>query len=172
MTIAGPSLPAQAPPHVRAILVATHETLGLLFDCEAAFGEARVGRAQAPRASEVIVVVGFTGMVQGHILLGMSRPTACAMAATLLMELPSAFDDLTRSAMAEIANIVAGSCATGLHRDGYEANISVPSVIVGQRVEVSWPNLYVLETTLQLPAGEVEMAIGLKVERPTRLPAT
>ena len=65
MTIAGPSLPAQAPPHVRAILVATHETLGLLFDCEAAFGEARVGRAQAPRASEVIVAWLLVGAGEG-----------------------------------------------------------------------------------------------------------
>ncbi len=164
MTITGPSLPAQAPLHMRAILVATHETLGLLFESEPEFGDARVCPAQTPRANDVIVIVSFTGAVKGHILLGMSRPTACAMAATLLMEEPAEFDDLTRSGVAEIANIVAGGCATALHREGYDATITVPSVIVGEHVEVSWPNLYVLETSLLLPAGDVKMAVGLKVE--------
>lgn len=158
-----PSIPAQAPAHVRAILTATQETLGLLFDAEPAFADARLCAASTPRATEVSVIVSFTGEVQGHVLLGMARATAVRMASALLMEELTAFDDLTRSGVAEVANIVAGGCATALHRDGYATNITVPSVIVGDRVEVSWPNLFIIETRLGLPAGEVQMAVGLKV---------
>lgn len=163
MNAAQPPLPSQAPAHVRAILAATHETLGLLFETEPVFGEARVCPAQTPRSSDVVVIVSFTGGVSGHILLGTSRETACAMASALLMEDVVVFDQLTRSGMAEIANIVAGACATALHRDGFETNITVPSVIAGEHIEVSWPNLFILDTSLVLPAGEIKMAVGLKV---------
>ncbi len=163
MTTVGPSIPAQAPAHVRAILTSTRETLGLLFDAEPDFAEGRLCPAASPRGAEVNVIVSFTGAVQGHVLLGMTKRTACAMAASLLMEEITEFDDMTRSGVAEIANIVAGGCATALHRDGFETNITVPSVIAGDRVEVSWPNLFIIETALTLPAGEVRMAVGLKV---------
>jgi len=66
----GSSVPDQAPSHVRAILLATQETLALLFDVAPTFGEARVCSAQTPRESETSVIVGFTGAVQGQILLG------------------------------------------------------------------------------------------------------
>ena len=163
MIQSGPSIPAQAPAHVRSILTATQETLSLLFEAEATYSEARVCPAQTPGTSEVSVIVSFTGGIQGHMLLGMSREAACAMASTLLMEEVTAFDDMTRSGVAEIANIVAGGCATALHREGFQTNITVPSVIAGERVQISWPNLFILETVLGLPVGEVHMAVGLKV---------
>lgn len=166
MTTPPPSVLAQAPAHIRAILAATQETLSLLFESEAVFAAARVCPAMTPRANEVSVIVSLTGAVQGHILLGMTQPVACAMAATLLQEEMPVFDDMARSGVAEIANIVAGGCATALHRDGFVASITVPSVIVGDKVEVTWPNMFVLETTLVLPAGEIGMAVGLKVASP------
>lgn len=153
----------QAPAHVRAILAATHETLALLFDAEPAFGEPRVAPAQRPRSSEVNVIVGFTGAVQGQLLLGMSVEAACKMASGLLMEELTGWGEMTASGMAEVANIVAGGCATSLHQKGWPSNIGVPSVIVGEQVQISWPNLYVLETTLEVPLGTIELAVGLKV---------
>ena len=161
--ILGPSLPTEAPTHVRAIMFATYARLGTLFDVEPDFGETRVCPALNVRGNDVIVIVSFTGQVKGHVLLGMSRPTACAVAAALLMEPPAAFGELTRSAVAEIGNIVAGGCATALHQEGYDAAITVPSVIVGERVEVAWPHLFVIETAIMLPAGPVDLAVGLQL---------
>ena len=159
----GSSVPDQAPSHVRAILLATQETLALLFDVAPTFGEARVCSAQTPRESETSVIVGFTGAVQGQILLGMTRATANALAGALLMEELTAFDEMTVSGMAEIANIVAGGCATALHQKGWPTSITVPSVISGEHVQITWPNLFVLETVLTLPMGQIAMAVGLKV---------
>ncbi len=158
-----PGLTAQVPAHVRAILTATQETLGLLFDVEPSFGPARVCSAQMPRENDVNVIVGFTGGVRGQILLGMTRRSACQMASVLMMEELPEWNELTASGMAEIANIVAGGCATSLHQSGIAANITVPSVISGEHVQITWPNLFILETTLTLPQGTLNMAVGVKV---------
>lgn len=157
------SVLAQAPEHVRAILTATAETLALLFDAEASYVDPRVCPASRPRVSDVSVIVGFTGAVQGQILLGLDKAAACRMASVLLMEEIDTWGEMTASGMAEIANIVAGGCATALHQKGWPSNITVPSVIAGEQVQISWPNLFVLETTLSLPMGTIAMAVGLKV---------
>jgi chemotaxis protein CheX len=163
MSSAQPSVLAQAPEHIRAILAATSDTLAALFEVELTFSEPRVAPANRLRESEVTVLVGFTGTVQGQILLGMSRQSACQMASVLLMEEIPEWGEMTASGMAEIANIVAGGCATSLHQKGWPSNITVPSVIAGDHVQISWPNLFVLETTLDLPMGTIAMAVGLKV---------
>lgn len=154
---------AQAPAHVRAILAATQETLGLLFDAQPAFGQAKVCPAQMPHEHEVNVIVGFTGGIQGQMLFGMSRREAVAMASVLLMEDLPAWGDMTASGMAEIANIVAGGCATALHQQGFVANITVPSVIAGEHVQITWPNLFILDTSLTLPCASIGVAVGVKV---------
>ena len=156
-------LVAQVPPHVRALLVATQETLGLLFDAEPTFGPGKASPAHAARSHDVNVIVGFTGAVQGQMLLGMTKAEAIRLASTLLMEELEAWGELTASGIAEIGNIVAGGCATALHQHGYVVSITVPSVVAGERVEVTWPNLFVLDTSLSLPDAQVGLAIGVKV---------
>lgn len=163
MTMPPSAVIAQAPVHVRSILAATRDTVARLFAQDAVYVRARVRPADATRTDEVAVIVSIAGAVQGHILLGMTMGVACTMAGTLLGEDLPAFDDMTRSGVAEIANIVAGGCATALHRDGYAVDITVPSVIVGGGVAVTWPTTFVLEAALALPAGEIGMAVGLAV---------
>lgn len=156
-------LVAQAPAHMRALLSSTQETLGLLFDARPTFGQAKVCPAQMPREHEVNVIVGFTGAVQGQILLGMTKAEAVRMASALLMEDLPGWGEMTASGMAEIANIVAGGCATALHQHGFAASITVPSVIAGEHVRITWPNLFILDTSLHLPCADIGLAVGVKV---------
>jgi chemotaxis protein CheX len=162
-----PTSPAQmqAPVHIQAILTATSQTLGMLFNEAPAIEAPVVKSAKSPTGSEVSVMVGFTGDVKGQILLGMSKRMAQDMAGTLLGSPIESFDELVKSAMAEIGNMTAGSCATELHNQGLESNITVPTVIAGDHVQVSWPNLYILETTVKLRFGQITLAIGLKIGR-------
>jgi chemotaxis protein CheX len=153
----------QAPVHIQAILTATRQTMAMLFSDDPRIEAPVVKPAKSPTATEVSVMVGFTGDVKGQILLGMSRRMAQDMAGTLLGTTLDTFDELTQSAMAEIANMTAGSCATELHGRGLASNITVPTVIAGEQVQVSWPNLYILETTIALRMGSLTLAIGLKI---------
>lgn len=157
----------QAPIHIQAILTATGQTLGMLFDDEPQIEAPAVKSAKSPTETQVSVMVGFTGDVKGQILLGMSRRMAMDMAGTLLGSRLDTFDELTKSAMTEIANMTAGACATELHGHGLESNITVPTVIAGEHVQVSWPNLYILETPVTMRLGTITLAIGLELGRAT-----
>lgn len=151
----------QAPLLVQAVLTATGLTLGALFHEAPAIQPPRLTPAQSPTGTEVCVMIGFTGDVKGQILLGMSRRVARDLAGVLLGAPQPAVDELVRSAMAEIANIAAGGCATELHGHGLITNITAPTVIVGDHVELSWPDLPILEARVRLSLGELTLAIGL-----------
>jgi chemotaxis protein CheX len=155
--------PMQPPLHIQAILAATRQTLGRLFGEEPIIEAPVVKPAHSPSESEVNVMVGFTGDVKGQILLGLSRQMAQDMAGTLLGSPLDDFDGLVKSAMAELGNITAGSCATALHEHGLESSITLPTVIVGDHVQVSWPHLYILETPVRSRFGPLTLAIGLTI---------
>jgi chemotaxis protein CheX len=153
-----PAVPAQ----LDAFLEGACQTFGMLFGAEPDHTPFIPESAHAVAEREASVVVGFAGDVSGQIMLGMSREAAMGMAGTLLMAPVETFDEMTHSAIAEIANMTAGACATALHGRGWTANITVPTVILGDHVRVSWPNLTLYQATLSLPFGRVILAVGLK----------
>jgi chemotaxis protein CheX len=156
------------PQHIQAILNGASHTFGSLLE-EAEIHPPTLVPARAMAAEEVNVLVGFTDDLQGQILIGFPRSVALALSTHMMggMEV-STFDELGQSILAEIGNMTAGSCATELHKLGLKANITCPTVIIGQQLQLGWPQLYILRATIQLPFGSAILAIGLKVaNKPT-----
>lgn len=138
------------------------QALGQLFNDEPVMGELTTRPGELPSECEVSVSVGFVGDLQGQLMLGMPRRVALEMAGTLLMSPIAEFDDLAQSGMAEIGNIVAGTCATVLGAEGLTLNITLPSVIEGEHVKVRFPQLTVYESSARMAVGPLVIAIGLK----------
>jgi chemotaxis protein CheX len=152
-----------APQHIQAILAGATHTFGSLFEGAAIHTTALVP-AHAMPGDEINVLVGFTDDLQGQILIGFPRSVALALSTHMMGgQAVTEFDELTQSILAEVGNMTAGSCATELHKLGLEANITCPTVIMGQQVQLGWPQLYILRTVIQLPFGFASLAIGLKV---------
>lgn len=156
--------PSGAPPHLEAIFSGTCQTLQMLFEKAERRGTVRHEPSSHPIDADVYVLVGFTGGLSGQILLGMGHDTALAAAGHLVMAPVSEFDELVRSALAEVGNMVAGACATELHARGIESNITVPTIIIGDRLTISWPHLMLQKSTIDIPFGPVTLVIGAKVQ--------
>jgi chemotaxis protein CheX len=158
--------PTGAPPHLEAIFKGTSHTLEMLFQQAPRMGTVRHELSSKPLDADVHVLVGFTGGLNGQILLGFSRAAALAATSQLVMGEVSELDELARSALGEVANMVAGGCATELHARGIETNITVPTIIVGDRLQISWPHLMLQKSVLDMPFGPVTLVIGVKVQTP------
>lgn len=148
-----------APSMLQAVLEGTRQTFEMLFGAEPTMAP-----LETSSAHEAAVVVGFAGDVSGQLMLAMPRETAMEMAGCLLGEPVATFDPVGQSAMAEIANMTAGACATELNARGWCSNITVPTVITGERVRVAWPDLAVDQTDITLPFGHLTLAVGLKLD--------
>lgn len=158
------STPTGAPLHIQAILEAARQTFGTLFGESAAVEPPTLVPAHAVAGEDVSVLVGFTDDLQGQILIGMPRDVALALSTHMMDGMAfTGFDELTQSILAELGNMTAGGCATALHGHGLRCNITCPTVIIGQQLQLGWPQMYILRAPIRLPFGTASLAIGLKV---------
>lgn len=109
---------------------------------------------------QVTIMAGVNGQIGGMALYGMSLVTAQKIAAAMIGTEVSQLDDMAWSALSELGNMITGNAATLLSKNGYELDITPPSVIKGMDVEVS-TKTPALAVPLNTPFGRVEINVAL-----------
>ena len=84
----------------------------------------------------IIALISLVGDVEWSVFLGLPPQTATAVASTFAgFEIPFDSEDMG-DAIGELANVVAGQVKTLLDQQSVKANISLPSVIRAEHLEV------------------------------------
>jgi len=110
---------------------------------------------------QVTIVAGVSGQISGTALYGMSLVTAQKIASALMQSELTVLDEMAWSALSELGNMITGNAITLLANNGYDVNISPPSVIRGRNIEISTktPAIVVPMMTQQ---GLVEINVALE----------
>jgi chemotaxis protein CheX len=111
---------------------------------------------------EVNVLVGVIGQAHGTVNYGMSLETACQIVGKMMGQPFEAFDDMARSGIAELGNVITGLASKGLSEQGYECNITPPHLITGQNVMINSGDMMRLALPLHSPFGVVEIHLALQ----------
>ncbi|UZQ85059.1 chemotaxis protein CheX [Thermoclostridium stercorarium] len=89
-------------------------------------------------SDSVAVIVGLTGTIRGQVIISLSVETAKIIASTMMGGMPiEVFDDMARSAIAELGNMIIGNTATILSTRGINVEITPPSLLMGDNIVVS-----------------------------------
>lgn len=120
--------------------------------------------ASSPIAGmDVNTVIGVTGDILGQVIYSMSTETAQKLASVMLMGLPiSDFDEIAKSAISELGNIITGNAATELGNNGFCCNITPPSLFMGKEVKVSIKDLQILVIPVTTDLGEIYIYVALR----------
>ena len=111
----------------------------------------------------VTIIVGFTKQIRGNVVYNMSEDTAKYIASTMMMGMPvESFDEMAQSAVSEMANMLTANAATNLTALGYEADISTPSLSVGDSFVVKISNEPYLAIEMDLGGHIVELNISVQ----------
>jgi len=94
-------------------------------------------RRTVATTQQITIELGVDGVVSGNVLYGMSMTTAQKIASVMLGTPLASMDEMAWSAVSELANIITGRATQLLNDNGYECNISTPSIIKGWNVEVT-----------------------------------
>ena len=78
---------------------------------------------------DLTAIIGVSGSLQGNVLYGLDGPTALAVASTMVGEPVHHLDEISLSAIGEIANMITGNASTRLADEGYACYISTPVII-------------------------------------------
>lgn len=88
--------------------------------------------------SGIIIVVGIVGTIKGKALLYIDNDFARKIASSMMMGMPvNELDELAKSALSELANMILGNTATIFSKNGYKIDITPPSILTGTNVEIT-----------------------------------
>ncbi len=110
----------------------------------------------------VTALVGLAGDVEGRVLIDMSQDTAIKIASTMNGEELTSLDELAKATIAELANMITAQAVTKLSDLGFKFDLTPPSIITGENMQVSNANVEALIVPLEMPQGLVEINVAIR----------
>ncbi|HYH01514.1 MAG TPA: chemotaxis protein CheX [Bacillota bacterium] len=119
-------------------------------------------KASPIEGSEVNAVIGVTGEIKGQVLYSMTEATAMKLASSMMMGMPvNEFDELCKSAISELGNMITGNAASELCNSGFNCTITPPSLFMGNNVIISIKDVQILVIPLETDFGELTIYVAL-----------
>jgi chemotaxis protein CheX len=85
----------------------------------------------------VAALVGLAGDVEGRVLFDMTKDTALYVAGAMNQDTFTAFDELAKATIQELANMITAQAVTKLHDLGFKFDLTPPALFTGDNMEVS-----------------------------------
>lgn len=109
-------------------------------------------------ADNVVIIIGIAGDFRGQVFFSMEEKTACSIASAMMFGMEvTALDEMSKSAIAELGNMIMGNVSTEFYNEGIKIDITPPTILVGTDMNISTKGL----KTLCVP---IEMQNGGKIE--------
>lgn len=148
--------------YINPFSVAAHSVLTtVLEDKEIKRGQLAV--SDDPHVIQgVSTVIGVSGALRGHVIFDMTKKTALAAASVMNGEEMMGLDNVTRSTINELANMVAGNAAAKLSEAGYVCDITPPTFIIGEKSEVyAHKGMKHLVVPFETKCGAITISVAL-----------
>ena len=115
--------------NVNAFIEGAQSTLSAVCGSSGKLGKLFV--KQAPyNGLAVSVVIGITGQLSGEVIYTMDAACGLYLASKVMMGMDvPAMDDMAKSAVSELTNMISGKVAYALYNQGVEVDITPPTFI-------------------------------------------
>lgn len=111
---------------------------------------------------DVTVLIGLAGEVKGVVMLSMSSAAVLSLASRMAGEEVAELNELSKSAVAELTNMISGRASVDLEQLGHACNISAPTVVTGGGTEISTASVQRLVVPLATPCGAVTLHVAIR----------
>jgi len=125
---------------------------------------------------EVMASIGFAGDICGFLSLSCSMDSALAFIDRILQNMnmdaeEEGFGQFHREALGEIVNQVSGRSAVLLSENGYDCDITPPTILVGDSIDFDMQEVSDSSTqNISGDFGSIKLFVGVKCERePTKV---
>lgn len=114
-------------------------------------------------SDNVVIIIGVAGEIKGQVFFSMNNSTACNIASAMMfgMEVKE-LNDMAKSAIAELGNMIMGNVSTEFFNNGIKIDITPPTILVGKEMAVSTKGLKTICIPLLLEKlGKIEIDVAL-----------
>jgi len=119
--------------HINPFLLASTKILK-----EMCYVDAKIGKPymQDPvfLDNTIVILIGVTGEMKGQVMIAFEHEIACDIASKMMMMPITEMDEISRSAICELGNMILGNTATIFSTKGIEIDITPPTVGNGSMV--------------------------------------
>jgi Predicted inhibitor of MCP methylation, homolog of CheC len=148
--------------YINAFIKASTEVLNNFVTDKFSVGKPYVRSNPFP-TRELVIILGITGDIKGQAVFSLSEEMAKAVASGMMMGMPvNEIDEMAKSALSELGNMIMGNSATLLFNLGAKIDITPPSLVKGTAIEISSAGMETLCVPLVSALGEIEFDIGIK----------
>ncbi|MBS7526403.1 chemotaxis protein CheX [Fusibacter paucivorans] len=149
--------------YVNAFIKASTEVLNNFVAEKFSVGRPFIRQNPFP-TSEIVIILGITGEFKGQAVFSMGLDVAKAIASGMMMGMPvTEIDEMAKSALSELGNMIMGNSATLLFNQGIKIDITPPSLVKGTSIEISSAGMETMCVPLVSNMGNVEFDIAIKV---------
>ena len=93
---------------------------------------------------KVIIVVGIIGQLKGSVIIGLDDSFARTIASNMMGYHISTLDEMSKSALKELSNILMGRVAIDLESKGTKIDITPPTLLTGDNISISLESIPLL----------------------------
>jgi len=148
--------------YINPFLSATSEVLKQATQIEFKAGAPYLKNSPFP-AESLVIVVGITGEIRGQAVISMGSDVAKSVASAMMMGMPvPELDDLAKSALSELGNMIMGNSATLLFNTGVNIDITPPTLMMGDNLQITSSQMKTIGIPLQSEVGNVNLDISVK----------
>ncbi len=110
----------------------------------------------------VAALVGLTGQLKGRVIYDMEQETALKVVSKMNFEEFTDFNELARSTINELSNMITGTAVAKLSGLGYKFDLTPPSLFTGNKVLITDAlQLKHLVVPVITPCGTILLNLGL-----------
>ncbi|WP_051569290.1 chemotaxis protein CheX [Alkaliphilus transvaalensis] len=114
---------------------------------------------------DVAIMIGITGQLEGQTIINLDETLAKVIASNMMGGMTvTELDEISKSAVAELGNMVLGNAAIQLSNEGCIIDITPPTLVTKEVNYQVIENQPIVSTVLQNNFGEIEMNLALKVK--------
>lgn len=123
--------------HINPFISVSCDILKQVCNIDARRGQIYIKKSSF-QADRVIILVGLAGTIRGQVFFSMEENVACSIASAMMMGMPvQELDEMSKSAIAELGNMILGNVATVFSNSGINIDITTPTVMVGSNISIS-----------------------------------
>jgi chemotaxis protein CheX len=113
--------------------------------------------------SDITAIIGLVGKIRGNVAFSLAEETSKKILSVMMDGEPvPEIDDLGRSTIGELANMITGAAVTLLSHTGVTAEITPPTIIFGKDVFIILSSIPAAEAIIGTELGAVTVNIAFE----------
>ncbi len=111
----------------------------------------------------IAVILGIVGAMRGNVVYAIDVESAKQIASVMMMGMPvEEFDEMAKSALSELTNMLTANAATAFSNIGIEIDISTPTMLQGNEMGIKMSSNDILCVSLLADGVPVEINVAFE----------